>query len=178
MVADNVESDDLIGVVNGLFTNRRALIAGRRATAKDAAYVCSIDKDLMQLPCNYYNIKTHEHKDCKESKIELNEKKKIEGSGDKFLWSQCLMGDSVDNIKGIPKTGPVKAYNTLCNADDKQCEQIVKDAYKAHYGDSWEAEMNLNYSMVYILRKVEELSGKTSTGLQDIYNHIMRKEDD
>lgn len=52
------------------------------------------------------------------------------------LWTQALMGDSTDNIPGLPKIGPVKASEILVKADEAdKLPYVVLQAYIAHYGE-------------------------------------------
>ena len=58
---------------------------------------------------------------------------KVLGWGTKFFWAQLLMGDTADNIAGLPcgpdgkKVGPIAAHSLLedCTSD-YQCFQVIK----------------------------------------------------
>lgn len=61
---------------------------------------------------------------------------KLKGCGQKFFYSQLLTGDQVDNYTGIPGMGPTGAFELLNGAQsEEEMFYIVRDAYKAHYGD-------------------------------------------
>jgi DNA polymerase I len=88
---DNMEADDYIGI----------------AVTKDPQTVAvSADKDFATLPCQLFIPASHgrtngEHHEFTEDEANLN-------------WlRQSMMGDTVDNYKGIPKVGKVKAAQYL-----------------------------------------------------------------
>lgn len=58
-----------------------------------------------------------------------------------LVWQyvQCLAGDQVDNYKGIPRVGKVKAQKILkdCTTERELYEAAVK-AYKDYFGDEYE----------------------------------------
>lgn len=61
--------------------------------------------------------------------------KKLEGSGLKFFYAQMIVGDDIDNYKGIPGKGPKFAYDLLVNCrDEKALYMAVLGAYKAKFG--------------------------------------------
>lgn len=63
--------------------------------------ICSIDKDLDQVPGWHYNFVKHEH-------YHVSKKE-----GLLFFYCQLLIGDRADNIQGAPGIGPVKARKAL-----------------------------------------------------------------
>lgn len=70
--------------------------------------ICSIDKDLKQIPGNHYNFVKGEHS------FVSNEE------AAEFFYIQLLAGDKGDNIHGIPGLGPKRAKTYL----DKWFEKI------------------------------------------------------
>jgi len=116
--------------------------------------IASKDKDLCMIPGLQLDWDTNEISDTETDfgYIDLvvmgnkSKTKKIKGRGWKFFWAQMLMGDTADNIQGLPKVclpkfcptgkpkacGPVITYDILRGIDcNKQAFQIVKDLYKA-----------------------------------------------
>lgn len=87
-MTNGCEADDAIGVDA---TSRRS----------DGAVVCSIDKDLRQIPGLHYNF----------VKQELNEVDEEEA--DRNFWMQMLTGDKSDNVPGFPGFGTVGAAKLL-----------------------------------------------------------------
>jgi 5'-3' exonuclease len=93
-----------------------------------------------------------------ESVIELSaNRKKIYGTGDVGLYAQVLTGDTVDNILGLMKCGPVGAFNALSGLEPH--EQIPKmwSMFKDKYGDEARAKFREMFRLVYILRESDSL---------------------
>ena len=96
--------------------------------------ICSIDKDLWMVPGKHYDIATGRKVLAKDPGGLKLEGKKILGTG--FVWfcAQMLLGDRVDNIKGINGLGPVKVYKLLESKKHsvKLAWRRVKAIYKMH----------------------------------------------
>jgi hypothetical protein len=75
-------------------------------------FIYSRDKDLIQVSGTHYDVEKHEF-------IEVSNEQAL-----KFLMTQMLTGDSVDNISGIKGIGEVKAVELLTNLNAK--ESVVK----------------------------------------------------
>lgn len=72
----------------------------------------------------------------------------LRGFGFKWFCAQMLTGDAVDNIKGIPRVGPVKAYAILKDEfRPAHLWRLVKKTYK-------DARLcpNINAQLLWILR--------------------------
>lgn len=110
----------------------------------DKTVIISIDKDMKQVPCYHYDWK----KKTPLLKVE-------EWDAWCLFYTQLLVGDSVDNIKGCPGIGPVKAKTVLKNAtNEEELFQAAKAAYiKAFDGDEDEAMefMKLQARMLRLL---------------------------
>lgn len=101
--------------------------------------VCSIDKDLLQIPGKHYNF----------VKGEFYEVSELDGL--RFFYKQALIGDKADNIFGVDKIGPVKAGKLLDHLTDE------KDMYNTvckMYNDPDRLEMNLD--CLWIWRNEDE----------------------
>ena len=109
VVSQGEEADDLIGI---------ASVQGHPETT----VVCTIDKDMMQLPCWFFNFVKNEWK--------LNSV----DEGNKFFYTQILTGDAADNIKGIHRVGPVKAGKILYGLTTEQ--ELYKACLEAYITSS------------------------------------------
>ena len=89
----NEEADDLIGI--------------KSTELGDDCIVVTTDKDMQQLPCSHFNL----------GKGTMNTVDTFGGL--RFFYSQILTGDTADNIKGLFRVGPVKAYNALADCKDE-----------------------------------------------------------
>jgi len=126
------EADDLIGCVQG-----------------DATIICSIDKDLRQIPGWHYRWETFNSDAIPPTFItrcgDLTfDDGKLRGSG--YLWfaAQVLAGDAGDNIPGLPGCGPARAYRRLKNCtSEEEAEAVFIEALE-EIGDGYlEEQANL-----------------------------------
>lgn len=105
-----------------------------------------------------------------------NKTAKVLGWGTKFFWTQLLMGDTADNIAGLPialiddkekKVGPILAYTLLekCNTDN-ECFTLIKELFKTSpyawhdYRDgketTWHMHMVSDMQLLWMRRKNSE----------------------
>ena len=91
-----IESEDMVAI--------RAYKLGL-----DNVIIASIDKDMLQIPTEFYDYSKDSRFSITECKAQYN------------FWIQVLTGDSTDNIPGLPGIGPKKAEGILeciCHEDD------------------------------------------------------------
>lgn len=142
---ERCEADD------GMSSSQYAAIArGER----NLSIICSKDKDLDMVPGLHLDWDRGCIKDTGDDfgRIWLDDTKstkKLKGLGQKFFWAQMLMGDTADNISGIPKLhspyyemvgrkspstcGPAGAFKLLDEArSNKEAFDIVKSVYKCY----------------------------------------------
>jgi len=98
--------------------------------------ICSIDKDLLQIPGRHYNFV---RKEAQQVDTE---------QGKKFLYLQSLIGDKSDNIIGVAGIGPVKAGKALAELFTEEewyekCRELYNDDERYH----------LNLQLLYIWQK-------------------------
>lgn len=120
--------------------------------------IISKDKDLLQVPGLHYSISSN--KIIRAGKIgglalyedgaKDKPKKKLTGHGFKWFCAQMLLGDDVDNIKGLHRVGPVGAHNILHGAKTKESAWgVVKDMYKVH---KREEDLLTNAQLLWIMK--------------------------
>ena len=123
----NVEADDMLGILTSVYSDW---------------FICSNDKDMLQIPGKHYNF-------IKKEKIAVSQI-----NGDKMLFTQVLMGDPTDNIPGLQGVGEVTAKKMMRPTEDvKEMYEVAASAYKEQHGDDWFNQLMLNGSLVYLLRK-------------------------
>lgn len=137
--AEEVEADDYLGILQ---------------STSEGTVIASIDKDLLQIPGEHYNIDSQEHITSDDpGKLWLTARKSgkrdLRGYGFKWFCAQMLLGDAVDNIKK-PKNGvgPVKIFDLLNEVDDPtKMWKIVDNIYN-------ESIINIeeNADLLWILR--------------------------
>ena len=107
----------------------------------DEEYViASIDKDLLTIPGVHFNIR-------KGSIVHVDD-----DAADYLLHKQLLMGDSADNIPGLPGIGHKRAEKLLEGVTYGNRRKTVIQAYKDQYGDDWEEELQLTGDLILIRR--------------------------
>lgn len=121
-VAEKMEADDYLGI-----------------NQHESSIICSIDKDLLQVPGKHYNF-------VKKEFYEVDEE-----TGSRNFYTQLLTGDTSDNIKGIAGIGPVKAKKALADSfTEQEMFSVVRDMYK---NDEW---MIMNGRCLHILRSLDD----------------------
>ncbi len=137
-IVSGIEADDALGI-----------------HASHDTIIISKDKDLLQVPGRHYNITTgKEILATKLGELELWKdiagKSRLRGTGFKWFCAQMLLGDDVDNIKGINRIGAVKTNALLKDAKDPiECWDIIKKVYEDHGRD----DLIMNANMLWVLRE-------------------------
>jgi len=107
-VTEGQEADDALGIA---------------ATANPGSVICTIDKDLLQVPGRHYNWVTNEERTVSPKEGALH------------FWSQAISGDPADNIPGLSGFGPAKARKALAEAkSDADAWRITLGLYEERYG--------------------------------------------
>lgn len=98
-----------------------------QAARQENTVIISDDKDLHMVPGLHYNTKAGELVEVGPDEFgtlwidESGSQKKVRGRGPIWFWAQCIMGDTADNIKGLPviagadhlRVQSTKAFDTL-----------------------------------------------------------------
>lgn len=158
--AEGLEADDLLAVYQ---------VKAEPLTT----IICSRDKDLKIVPGMHFGWACGlQQQFGPEQVTELGwlkmPHKKLTGVGLKFFYAQMIMGDSTDNIPGLPRQGPTKAFKILeqCN-DEAELFEAVSGAYKAAYTTSaeeeaglvehlWHREMNEQAQLLWMVQELDE----------------------
>ena len=121
-VTNGYEADDALGI---------------NCVAKGSeSIICSIDKDLQQIPGQHYNFVKKET-----TTVSLE-------AGTRTFYTQLLIGDAADNIKGVAGIGKAKAPKILEGCDT---EEEMFEACREAYGN--DELMLLNAKLIYIWQK-------------------------
>lgn len=110
---DNYEADDLCNVT---------MLRLNKENNGDFAYICSPDKDLLNLVGTAFDYKNF---------VWINTNPE---EAEKQFWVDMIKGQSVDFIKGIPKKGEVFA-NKLLDIDKEPYAGIVLNEYINYFGE-------------------------------------------
>jgi len=117
------EADDAIGIA-----------------ANEHSVICSIDKDLRQIPGEHYNFV----KDVFDTVSPYDAVRNF--------YTQLLVGDPSDNVAGVAGIGTVKAGRVLGGCTTKEMEVAVRRLYED------ERRYVLNYRLLRIVRSEEEMT--------------------
>jgi|TARA_Y100000310_G_scaffold161131_1_gene161064 5'-3' exonuclease len=105
-VITGIEADDAMAV--------------EQLKSEDATIICSRDKDLRQVPGMFFSWELGRQPQFGPEEIIdpgtlslAEDNKKLTGTGFAFFCAQVLMGDSVDNIPGLPGCGPKGTWEAL-----------------------------------------------------------------
>lgn len=85
----------------------------------NGAIHCGVDKDILQIPGDHFNyVKADE--DISKAWISIDEE-----DATVLLYRQILMGDTSDNVPGLPGVGEKKAESFVTNAVDAKDQAIA-----------------------------------------------------
>lgn len=131
-VANNMEADDILSI--------RAHELGF-----DKVVIVSNDKDMRTIPTSHFDWKNKDKGVVEVSQFDawVN------------FYTQLLVGDTVDNIKGCPGVGPAKARIVLKNktTDEEMLHACFAKYIEVYDGDEQEARkmMTLNAQLLHLL---------------------------
>ena len=111
--------------------------------------ICTIDKDLDMVPGWHYDF-------VKDIKYFIDE-----DTADEWFWCQMIMGDSTDNIQGIPGGGKKLAKVTLwdCQTTMERYNSVLQLYQKAYEEATLTPEEALieNARLLWMRRKRDEM---------------------
>lgn len=124
--------------------------------------ICTSDKDLLQIPGLQYGLDNKKvfnvDRTGKLVLLQKNKQLQIKGTGLKWFYAQMLLGDSADNIPGIPakqipgeaKLVAQRIYDGL-NGTLEQAERFVYQCYQNQYNDQALTAMTEVGRLLYML---------------------------
>lgn len=149
-LVEGLEADDLMSI--------------EQTKRPNETIICTRDKDLRQVPGWHYGWELGNQPSFgplfvdEFGKIWLSDNRKsIKGYGGLFFYSQCLTGDVVDTVPGLPKCGAVEAFELLGNTKTlDEAFKCVREAYRGFYGDSGDEELLEQGQLLYMIRELDE----------------------
>jgi len=157
IISEGMEADDLMAIEQ---TRRIRLHAG--PLEETESIICSRDKDLRGVPGNFYCWELGAQPSYGPvlinslGSLQLSEDgKKLSGTGERFFYAQCLMGDPTDSIPGLRGTGPAKAFKILqATTTLPEAFKAVLEAYRAVYEEAAEAELLEQGRLLWMTREL------------------------
>lgn len=157
-VTDGIEADDALAIAQ-----------------TEASYICSLDKDMLQVPGMHYNwVKNEEYYITPEE-------------GLYNFWTQTIVGDVADNITGIRGLGPVKTKAILEPIRDKEEDFSNEALNRLYYNCVAELyndpeRLHRNCKLLYLLRfegdswlTPDELDARTTESIEVSLKKTSRK---
>ena len=130
-ISDGQEADDLLGIA--LTQN------------PDDAILCSIDKDLRMVPGQHYDFIKKEGFVVTPDEAMSN------------FYRQLIIGDSTDNIVGIPNAGTARANKLLADLPlEEQWENVLAE-YASKGGENWQDYLREQGQLLWIRRHPGEM---------------------
>ena len=112
---------------------------------KDDSFIVAIDKDLLSLEGRHYNWRTQEWIDV--SKVAASVK----------FWTDMIVGQPIDNIKGIPGKGPKFTENLFTWAEVSMGVSVITE-YVRFFGEhKGIQEFYKNYMSLKLLAEIPGL---------------------
>ena len=133
LLIENLEADDALGIF------------GTSGDTNISIY--SQDKDLYTIPIRQWCFRTHKF-------IVPTPLDSI-----RFLYTQVLTGDTVDNYKGLPKTGKVKAEAALRDCTNElEMLQACYVRYHKVYNEDAKKELLIQIGQARILHQIDYIA--------------------
>ena len=147
------EADDLVSYYS--YTDRRSTI------------ICSPDKDVLyQCVGMHFNYQKNDF-------LHTTPDEAL-----KFLWKQVLMGDSTDNIQGIPGVGEKTSDNWLKNRKN-DFEAFALKKYVEKFGMvQGIMKFHETFRLVYLLKTPEDVLRETNMSLPALEVDTVEKEEE
>lgn len=122
VITQGQEADDALGIDQSI-DRRSKLNSCSYNELVEKTIICSIDKDLLQVPGSHYNWVRNE----------FYEQTWLQGL--RSFYEQCLTGDRTDDVSGIRGIGKVKAGRALAGAEtEAEMFEIVRGMWNDDKG--------------------------------------------
>ena len=152
-VCDGHEADDALGV---------AQVSAWHIPVEEAVeetIICSLDKDLLQIPGKHYRWQIGTSKWTKEAEL-LNVDYL---AGLRSFYISSLVGDKSDNVRGVDGIGKVRADKALIGAET---EQEMFDTCRILYND--DERYFRNVKLLWIWREENDIFDPVKRGLIEL----------
>lgn len=166
-VVDGMEADDMLAIEATKYIDNGH---------GDDVLIASRDKDLRQVPVWQYSWEVHQQPEWgpllvdpigelqfkwKKKVNKLGEESeyvsKVSGTGIKWFYAQCIIGDTTDNIPGLEGKGNSFVHQFLEECEtEKDMFDCVLAAYEAKYGDAGKERLLEQGRLLWMCRHQHE----------------------
>ncbi len=137
VIIDGLEADDVV-----------AMEANKLEEKGEQYLVIALDKDLNCIPGWHFDPNKKDVYFINQKQAEFN------------FFNQLLVGDIVDNIKGVKGIGPVKSDKILTGKNKEERWEAVKETYAKAYPEDWKEKLEKCVELIHLRRSPNQ------TGLQ------------
>lgn len=149
-LTEGLEADDLMAI--------------EQTKRPNETIICTRDKDLRAVPGWHYGWELGNQPQFGPELVDdlgwlklSPDRKSIKGTGLRFFYAQCLLGDRVDSIKGVEGVGPVKAIDLLGGAStEPELFNITRSTYREKYGDMADSFLLESGRLLWMTRELNE----------------------
>ncbi len=112
--------------------------------------ICSRDKDLKMVPGYHYSWASGKQKEVATRFITPQE-------GNKWFFTQLLMGDATDNIPGLYRVGQKNAEKLLDGLSEPlDLYTVCRHQYEVRFGSYWELFLHENARLLWMMQSEED----------------------
>lgn len=148
IISEGMEADDLMAI--------------EQTIRGSETIICSRDKDLRQVPGWTYSWELGNQPQFGPLYVEQfgslqlsSDRKKLSGTGLKFFYAQCLLGDPVDTVPGLNGMGPVKVFALLNETKTEQeAYERVREEYQRVYEELTDEILLEQGRLLWMTRKL------------------------
>ena len=134
ILIDGLEADDVIAQYKEELDNK-----------KEKSIILSIDKDLNTIPGNHFNVRKNDLYHLSHLNAEYN------------FFTQLLIGDPGDNVKGVGRVGPETAKKILAGKKTREERwNAVKEVWKEKHPEEWKEKLSLCANLIFLRRSPEQ----------------------
>lgn len=140
VVTPDQEADDALGIDQTYQWELSQAQDSSGPYAFEETIICSIDKDLLQVPGLHYNWVRDERREV------------TAAEGIRSFYQQCLTGDRTDDVLGLKGIGPVKAGKALADCkSEHEHFQVVRSIWND------DEKLLMTARLLWVRRKEGEL---------------------
>jgi 5'-3' exonuclease len=133
--------------------------------------ICSRDKDLKMVPGYHYSWGAGKQKEVPTRFISEEE-------GNKWFFTQLLMGDATDNIPGLYRVGQKNAEKLLDGLSEPlDLYSVCQHQYAVRFGSYWKLFLHENARLLWMMQSEDDDIRDWLEGLEGIRSKVTNTEE-